>query len=420
MMPYLDALNQLCQPIRVGEYPHTLDPMRMLMAALGNPHQDLQAVVVAGSTGKGTTCSHLAQVLRASGLNVGLYTSPHLHSFRERFVYNDALISQEAFVEAYAVVQAAAADLNHHYSTFEQATALALWWFAHQKPDMVVLEIGLGGRFDAVNVVMNLLAVLTPIEIEHIAILGGSQQAIAWHKAGVIQQNGHAMTVEQPVEVWSVLEAEAHQRGATLQIIHDANHLAFAAYENLAGRGLAPTSAFEGGQHFRSLPGRLEQVTLPGHTLLIDGGHTPRSAAYLRAEIGRLAPPDQPVWIVIGMLGDKSVQDYLRYFDSPRFHIVFTQAPGHRATTPQVLHQQSSLHFASAEMIPDRAAAFTSFTTAPEALVVVAGSLRMAAAAREYFGLLSHAELAEAEATRAIFSGANYLSRLNPPTARTE
>ncbi|MBZ0296678.1 MAG: hypothetical protein K8L99_29220, partial [Anaerolineae bacterium] len=220
-MSYLDALSQLCQPIRAGEYPQTLTPMLELMAALGNPQQKLRAVVVAGSTGKGTTCYHIAQLLRASGLNIGLYTSPHLHSFRERFIYNDVMISGDAFVEAYAAVQAAMATLNHRYSTFEQATALALWWFARQQPDVVVLEIGLGGRFDAVNVVDNLLAVLTPIEMEHAAMLGGSQQSVAWHKAGIIRHEGQAITVTQSPDVLAVLEAEAHQQQAQFQIIGD-------------------------------------------------------------------------------------------------------------------------------------------------------------------------------------------------------
>ena len=176
-----------------------------LLEAIGNPHKRLSAIVVAGSTGKGTTCHQIAQLLHAPGSKVGLYTSPHLHSFRERFVINNQIISQEAFIEAANVVIISASKLPHHYSTFEQATALALWWFDQQQTDIVVLEIGLGGRWDAVNVVNNILALFTPIELEHAAMLGSTLESIAGYKAGIIKPDGEAITVTQPEMVMKVL-----------------------------------------------------------------------------------------------------------------------------------------------------------------------------------------------------------------------
>jgi dihydrofolate synthase / folylpolyglutamate synthase len=419
--PYLEALSALCQPIRAGDYPQTLRPMLDLLSALGNPHQGIPAVVVAGSSGKGTTCYQIARLLRANGLNVGLYISPHLHSFRERFIFNDKVISEADFIEGVQAVRKAANGFNHLYSTFEQATALAFWWFARQKPDILVLEIGLGGRFDAVNVVRNTLAVFTRIETEHMAMLGGSLRSVAWHKAGIIQPNGHALTVKQATDVYMVLFHEAKMKQARLHLDGGYSRpeegpdsfLALAAWQNLLERGVIPYRAFEPGLKLGGLPGRLEQIKIGTRTVLIDGGHTPAAGRYLRHEIDRLAGSSKPVRVIAGMLQDKSAHDYLSAFDTRQFHIILTRAPGHRANQPETLSQQASLRHASVEIVPVLEDALKQSYTAPEELVVVAGSLRMAAAARERYGLLSDSALAEAEATRAIFEGQTYLARLD-------
>lgn len=420
---YLQALSDLCQPIRAGAYPQTLRPMRALLAALGNPQRKFPAVVVAGSTGKGTTCHHLARLLRAGGLNVGLYTSPHLHIFRERFTFNDTIIGEEEFVEGVEAVRAAASKLSYVYSTFEQATALAAWWFARQKIDIAVLEIGLGGRFDAVNAIDNVLSVFTRIETEHAAMLGGSLKSVAWHKAGIIRAGGHAVTVKQQTDVYMILSAEARMKSARLHLDGGCSYtqdcqeslLALAAWQNLLERGVIPRRAFQVGVNFNSfgLPGRLEQVSVREHPVLIDGGHTPAAARYLLREITREVGMTKPVRLVVGMLADKAAAEYLSVFDSPRFHVVLTQAPGHRATPPETLLGQINFRYATVETAPRLLDALEAVYTAPESLNVVAGSLRMAATARETFGLLTAEAIAEANATRSIFDGSAYLSKLD-------
>lgn len=426
MPAYLETLNRLCQPVRRSDYPATLQPMYDLMAALGNPHKQLRAVVVTGSTGKGTTCYQIARLLRAAGLNVGLYTSPHLHSFRERFVFNDQIISEAAFVAGAEAVAAAAHRVGHTFSTFEQATALALWWFSQQKPDVVVLEIGLGGRWDAVNVVDNMLAVFTRIETEHAAMLGGSLRSVAWHKAGIIKPGGHAVTVKQDTEVFMILRAEARFQHARLHLTGGCNlpHekaealLPLAAWQNLLERGMIPRRTFQHDIEFGTLPGRLEKISVSGRKVLIDGGHTPEAARYLHSEITRLTGMIEPVRLVIGLLNDKDAHAYLQVFDSPRYHLVLTRAPGHRAASPKDLYLKNPFRYAMVEIEPDLNRALDQAQTAAEALVVVAGSLRTAAIAREAYGLLSAEALEEARATRALFDGAGYLAKL--PTARTE
>ncbi|MBZ0301823.1 MAG: hypothetical protein K8J31_18895 [Anaerolineae bacterium] len=423
MTTYMEALNQLCQPVRQSEYPATLRPMQELLARIGSPQHALRAVVVTGSTGKGTTCYQIARLLRAASLNVGLYTSPHLHSFRERFVFNDQVIPEADFVQGVKVVTAAANSLGRAYSTFEQATALALWWFARQQPDVVVLEIGLGGRWDAVNVVDNTLAVFTRIEAEHAAMLGGSLRSVAWHKAGIIKPGGHAVTVKQDTDVFMILRAEARFQHARLHLTggrnlpHEKSEalLPLAAWENLLERGIVPRRTFQHEIDFGTLPGRLEQVQIHGRRVLIDGGHTPEAARYLLTEITRLTGQLEPVRIIIGLLNDKDAFHYLRVFDSPRFHIVLTRAPGHRAALPEDLYLRHPFAYATVEIVPELEHALNQADRAPESLVVVAGSLRTVAVARETYGLLPAAALDEAHATRSLFDGAAYLAKLTPP-----
>jgi dihydrofolate synthase/folylpolyglutamate synthase len=446
---YYHALRSICQPVRAADFPRSLEPMLALLAGLDNPQARFPSVVVAGSVGKGTTCWRIARALwdsphppsaslswRGSGnpaaqvprpegerrfagvkaeTRVGLYTGPHLHSFRERFVINGGMISHAEFIEGAKTVTEAAARLNYHYSTFELATALALWWFAQQPVNIAVLEVGMGGRWDAVNAVPNVLAVITPIEKEHLAMLGGSLQTIAWHKAGIMQPGSQAVTFTQPDTVMDILRMESERlhirfsdvypdRAAIILDPVDAAAWSF-TYQALAFATLNT-------DHPVRLPGRIERVEVNGKSCLIDGAHTVSSALKLRQAIRDFTSETDAVRVVIGMLGDKAVHNVLEVFDEPRFHIVLTQAPSHRALSPAALNAQAHLQHASVEIVPQLAAALAQVHTTTESLFVVTGSLRMAAAARETFGLLSPEELDEARQTRAIFEGEDYLRRL--------
>jgi dihydrofolate synthase/folylpolyglutamate synthase len=426
-MHYFDALKTICQPVSASDYPRSLTPMRHLLNALDDPQRQFPSVVVAGSVGKGMTCHHIARLLRSAGLKVGLYTSPHLHSFRERFSIDGNTISQETFIEGVTVVREAVKEARERtdnpgfYSTFEQATGLALWWFAQQDIDIAVLEIGLGGRWDAVNAVPNALAVFTPIESEHVAMLGGSLQTIAWRKAGIIRNEGYAITGRQSATVMTTLQHEtSHKRAVLLRTDagqdaypqESAAFLAVAAYQNLLSRKIISRNGFFPSTERISLPGRLEQVKVNERDVLIDGGHTPLAAKALRDTIDHLVRPYQRVRLVIGMLQDKAAGEYLSEFDSPQFHLILTQAPGHRALTPQALLERARLEEASIQVEPDLSDALDELYADEDSLFVVAGSLRMAAAAREAYGLLPADEVAEARATRAIFEGDEYLAKL--------
>ena len=406
---YTTALDRLIRPIAAGRLPDDTEPMQALLAALDHPERAMPVVVVAGSTGKGTTALRLASALAAGGLRVGLYTSPHLHSFRERFAILDGnpvltLIPPEAFVAHAGAVDAASAALGYGPSTFESATALAFRWFAAEAVDIAVCEIGLGGRFDAVNAAPNVLALIGPIEREHAAMLGGTLESIAWHKAGVIALGGRAITVPQLPSVFAVLEAEADRQKATLTVAVD---LAVAGLTVLQEIGLAPPRAAI--PNSVALPGRLERVTIGGRQVLIDGGHTPLAARRLANTI----VPDLAggVRIIVGMLADKDTAAYLAPLDVPGITLVLTTAPSERAQSPQALRAAFEPRHAMVEEEPSFVAAMEAGLMGPGSLLVITGSLRMAAAAREALGLLTESELEESRRTRALFEGPGYRAR---------
>lgn len=406
-MDYPAALRALCKPVRADHFPRALAPMQSLLAALGSPHLDCPAVVVAGSVGKGSTCAQIAARLHQPDFTPGLFTGPHLHSIRERFMVGQECISQAEFIQGVEFVARAAEQVAHPFSTFELTTALAFWWFSLRRVPLAILEVGMGGRFDAVNTVPNILAVLTPIEMEHVQMLGGSLQSIAWHKAGIIQANGRLITTEQSPTVADVIAQEVVYRRSALEVV-PAYRLAQAACASLIERGFAPGPLSDDAPTVR-LPGRLEWVQTNGQEVLLDGGHTPGSAQRLRRT---LSADGGEVCLVIGMLRDKQARDYLAQFDDPAYRIILTRAPGHRGLEPDALAAAAQLRHARVQLQPDPSVALAELLIAPEHQRIVAGSLRLVALAREQYGLLSPEEQAEAALNRMIFEGDDYLKQL--------
>ena len=177
--------------------------MRVLLAALGHPENRFPSVLVAGTNGKGSTAATLASILQASGLKTGLYTSPHLVRINERIRLNGEAIGDEDFAVLHDVVDRTAArlvregDLPWHPSFFETLTAMAFEHFARSRPDMVVLEVGMGGRLDATNVVDPRLSIITDISLDHQKYLGETVGEIAREKAGILRRGGTVITLPQ-------------------------------------------------------------------------------------------------------------------------------------------------------------------------------------------------------------------------------
>jgi dihydrofolate synthase/folylpolyglutamate synthase len=219
----IDQLNAMAPELyaRPGQprRKFSLDEVRVLLAALVNPHQCFRSVLIAGTNGKGSTASTLASILNASGARAGLYTSPHLEQINERIRIGHAEISDDDFARLYFRVHDAAQQLvqqgrlPQHPSFFEILTALAFVYFAEEKVDLAVLEVGMGGRLDATNVVDPLLSIITDISLDHTEWLGPTIAAIAREKAGILRPGGRMIRLPQCTEADDVLSEVARELG---------------------------------------------------------------------------------------------------------------------------------------------------------------------------------------------------------------
>jgi len=197
-----------------------LDRVRSLLAMLGDPHQAWPAVHVGGTNGKGSTAAMIASVLQQSGYRVGLYTSPHLHTVRERVQVDGALISEREVLR-WLREHRTRLDGSVGLTTFEALTALAFSTFARRRVDVAVVEVGLGGTLDATNVVQPCVSVLTPIGLDHTEVLGRSVAVIAADKAGILRPGVPAVLAPQPAEAEAVLTARARALGVPLVRVGD-------------------------------------------------------------------------------------------------------------------------------------------------------------------------------------------------------
>lgn len=214
-MTYQQTINYLyaSQPafhlVGAAAYKPGLDNTYRLMAHLGNPHERLRAVHIAGTNGKGSTSHLIAASLQAQGYKVGLFTSPHLVDFRERIRISGEMISEDKVVE---FVKHNRAFLDEvHPSFFETTMALAFWYFAEQQVDIAVIEVGLGGRLDSTNILTPLLSVITNIGIDHTEFLGTTLTQIAHEKAGIIKSHIPCVIGETHPDTQQVFLNRAHE-----------------------------------------------------------------------------------------------------------------------------------------------------------------------------------------------------------------
>ena len=206
---YLYASQPAFHLVGAAAYKPGLDNTYRLMEHLGNPHQQIRAVHVAGTNGKGSTSHLIAAALQAQGYKVGLFTSPHLVDFRERIRISGEMIPEEVVVQFVADHRAFFDKIRPSF--FETTMALAFWYFAQQQVDIAVIEVGLGGRLDSTNILSPLLSVITNIGIDHTEFLGDTLPAIAGEKAGIIKPNTPCVIGETHPETQPVFLARAHE-----------------------------------------------------------------------------------------------------------------------------------------------------------------------------------------------------------------
>ncbi len=386
-MNYSDAIEYIHNTNKFG-IKLGLENIRCLLERMGNPQKSLKFIHVAGTNGKGSTCAFINSILINAGFKVGLYTSPYLEEFEERMRINNKNIPKDKlanYVEYIKdVVDKMIDDGYHHPTEFELITAIAFKYFCDENVDFVVLEVGLGGRFDATNVIDNsLVSVISTIDYDHMDKLGDTLEKIAYEKAGIIKENGTVVSFYQKDEALQVIERTASLKKASLDIL-DVNDveivesnsdyqifnyknyknlkiciigkhqiynasLALMAVEKLKDHGINITEeAIRMGLADAKWPGRIE-VLNRSPFIVIDGAHNPQGMSVLKDALSLFS--HERLVLVIGMLKDKDTDKMLKLI-VPKADIVITTKPvSDRAYTAEELAEKikdvNPLHFES-------------------------------------------------------------------------
>lgn len=400
---------------------YTLDRMRVLLAELGNPQDRYPSVHIAGTKGKGSTAAMLASILRAAGYRTGLYTSPHLHTYRERIRIDGRFISEEEVIRWIGNHRGLLETLEG-LTTFEVTTAMGFDIFAQEQVDVAVVEVGLGGRLDTTNVVTPLLSVITPISLDHTEILGDTIAEIAHDKAGILKPGVPAVVAPQPPDAMPVIERVASGLGAALtRVGRDwTGTLLFMSPDgqSIEVRGPAgdvlrlrmpllgaheainATVAVAAAHKLRALSFPLDVAAIstgvatvewPARTdllsrqpwIMVDGAHNGAAARCLLDTVDRLLG-QRHVVLIFGASSDKRIDDMFEVLLPAADQIVVTQADHPRAAQPATLQEMARRRGRRAEVSPTVAEALMStFERAGEDdLILVAGSLFAAAEAR--------------------------------------
>ena len=406
---------------------YDLGRMQALFELVGNPHLEVPTVHIAGTKGKGSTAALISSVLQAQGYRPGLFTSPHLHSFRERIQYLNQPVTEKEFAslveELWPVVQELNRKGSHsEVTTFELLTAMAFLHFRRQGADVQVIEVGLGGRLDSTNLVQPRACVITSISLDHTHILGDTLREIAYEKAGIIKRGSVAVMGPQAPEVRPVIQEVCRELQVSLvsvesecswtkgesdlegqsfrlstpwgtfdlwipllgryQLENAATALATLQVLDQQGLTISHDAVARG---FRSVrwPARLE-VLGKAPLLVADGAHNPYSAARLLEALREYFTFKRLIGVV-GVLSDKNVEGIVRELAEGFDLVVATRSRHPRSSAPAAVAEAFRGFGVEARAVDDtRGALREALAQAGEDdLVVVTGSLFVAAEARE-------------------------------------
>jgi dihydrofolate synthase / folylpolyglutamate synthase len=365
-----------------------LDPMHEACARTGHPERAFRVVHVAGTNGKGSVCAMVESIARAAGIRTGMYTSPHLCRFAERIRIDGATVTDEVLAD----LLTHALDEGPDLSFFETATLAAFLAFREAKVDLAIVEVGLGGRLDATNVIPTpAAAAITRIALDHTDRLGATLEAIAREKAGIAKPGLDLLLGEMPPSVRAAIDEVAHASGATTTLVGDepleANldvHLGLAGVHQrdnariaavLARRIGASTAAIERGLTDVRWPGRLERIG----NVLLDGAHNPDGARALATHVAGLGIPPEQIVLVFGALADKDwagMLDVLAPVATQRVYVAPQAASRDAVVAADMIARHAGASAPSVDSALDALAA------SPPALVVVCGSLVLVGQAR--------------------------------------
>jgi dihydrofolate synthase/folylpolyglutamate synthase len=405
-MTYAEAV-QFLYGLRLFGAKFGLENTFKLAVLAGNPQEKLRFIHVAGTNGKGSTCAMLESIYRAAGLRVGLFTSPHLVSFRERIQINRQLIPESDVVRLVEELRAAKAE--NETTLFEFATVMAFTFFAEQQCDLVILETGLGGRLDATNIVTPLASVITNIAFDHEQWLGDTLGKIAAEKAGIIKPGIPVVTATDDLSALAVIEIIAREKHAPLVKVGQASSLSWAGkmpalllpgehQKTNAALALATVEILQeqipvtvenirAGLAQVNWPGRLQLIQSPdGRKILLDGAHNVAGAEALRAALEKHFANARPV-LIFGALADKNWPDICRLLAPLAAKIFTVPVASERTAAADGLADCFRAANPALEVITLENLAAALIASKDEPFVVVTGSLYLVGEALEQLGL---------------------------------
>ncbi|EEG78168.1 bifunctional folylpolyglutamate synthase/dihydrofolate synthase [Dethiobacter alkaliphilus] len=424
-MNYNEAIDWIHSLYRFGINPG-LERITELLRRLEDPQKKIRCIHIAGTNGKGSTAAFLASMLEAQGLQVGLYTSPYLEAFTNRMAINGGDIDENRLAELVTQIRRHVEEISQteagQPTEFEVVTALAFLYFAEEQPDWVIMEVGLGGRLDATNVIEPAVSVLTNIGLEHTQVLGDTISAIAFEKAGIIKPSTPAVTAAEKEDALQVFRSVAVERGATLvemdrdfgyeqlsasldgqvfnywsrqrkldnlQISLLGPHQVRNAALAVATRELLPvpldTDAIYRGLAAAKWPGRLE-VFSRRPLVLVDGAHNIDGIKALKSALDTILD-GRPLRLVLGILGDKAVDEILSLIvPLATAGLIVTKPDNPRASNPrevaELARRYTSAPVAATDTVEEAVALGLAQTGEEEALCI-SGSLYTISEARE-------------------------------------
>ena len=415
-MTYADAI-QFLYGLRLFGAKLGLENTFRLAELAGNPQKALRFVHIAGTNGKGSTCAMLESIYRASGLRVGLFTSPHLISFSERIQVNRKSIPEGDVArlvkemrillgQAWGNLNAdhAATQAGGHPTFFEVVTVMALRYFAEQRCDLVIWETGLGGRLDATNIVTPLASVITNIAYDHEKWLGADLASIAGEKAGIIKHGVPVVTGAEELQTLDVIRRVARKQAAPITVVSreemlpvlDKIQLSLSGEHQRVNAAIAVTTiqvlqpqiavseaAIHTGLAKVQWPGRLQIIEKPGQKILLDGAHNVAGAQALATAIQEYFPGKKPA-LILGVLEDKNWEGICKVLAPLASRVFAVPVSSERAADPAELKEACQKANPSAE-----SKLFVSLSEALDAaseepFVVITGSLYLVGEALQF------------------------------------
>jgi dihydrofolate synthase/folylpolyglutamate synthase len=390
-----------------------------LLKAFGNPHRRQRYIHIAGSNGKGSVAAMVETILIKSGLKVGFYSSPHLVRFTERFRIN----GQEISPDKAAAIAGELIDVikpGHPPTFFEVTTAMALIYFAREKVDISIMEVGMGGRLDATNVIRPVVSVITNISLEHQFFLGSRLMDIAKEKAGIIKRGVDLVTAATQPSVVRLFESICEEKEASFwrvgkDVRYRSNGSSFNYYglkRNFKGLELGLKGRFQNrnaalslavieilerkGFEFssREVVGGLKDTTWPGRMhivsrdplIILDGAHNPKAIKELANSI-KSGFSYRRLILVIGVMEDKDIGNIIRGILPIADYVIYTRPDYYRSASPEKLLREASSNTKQGEIVPviSEALEKAKEMVSPEDMILVCGSLFTVGEAMTYF-----------------------------------